>query len=465
MRRVTLSFVVCLFVSCLTVETANAKSPNIILILADDQGWSQVSHKSHPDMPESKSDYLETPHMSRIADEGMLFTRGYSPAPLCTPTRRSILCGASTARSGTEMSSTYVPADHMTLPRALKQANNNYVTAHFGKWGNLMKSTPEECGYDVSDGQTGNKTGGIKNKTVPFHVVDDPKRTNSVTDKAIGFIKQQTGAEKPFYAQISYYAVHLRVELEKTSLEKYQSKGYPDRAYTQGFAGMLGELDTAIGRILDTLDQLDICDDTYVVYMSDNGAREEYPGGNTNNLSPNHPLKGGKHSLDEGGIRVPFYVRGPGINAHSVSHVPVSGYDLLPTFYELAGGNDPLPDEVDGGSFVELLQNQLTKVGVNRGIDGLVFHRPKMLSSVLLQDEYKLFLKWNGNGSISDVALYNTLKDPSEKNDIGSSHEEKVKELQQLLLSYLKSVKAEEARTVSKRKSRSNKRTMSRRRR
>ena len=131
-----------------------ADSPNIILILTDDQGWSQRSGLMDPENPKSGSGYLHTPAMDRIADEGMRFTGGYSPAPLCTPTRRSILCGTSAARSGSEFLSKWVPADHLTLPRALKQANPEYRCAHFGKWGERMISSPEECGYDVSDGHT-----------------------------------------------------------------------------------------------------------------------------------------------------------------------------------------------------------------------------------------------------------------------------------------------------------------------
>ena len=101
-------------------DTAAADSPNIILILTDDQGWSQRSGLMDPENPETGSSYLHTPAMDRIAEEGMRFTGGYSPAPLCTPTRRSILCGTSAARSGSEFVSKWVPADHMTLPRALK---------------------------------------------------------------------------------------------------------------------------------------------------------------------------------------------------------------------------------------------------------------------------------------------------------------------------------------------------------
>ena len=211
-----------LFTLAASFNLIAAEAPNFIFILSDDHGWSQVSHQAHPDMQNSKSDYISTPNLSRIALEGMRFTRGYSPAPLCTPTRRSIVCGASAARSGSEFKSSYVPADHMTLPKALKQANKNYACAHFGKWGELMISTPEECGYDLSD------TGGMEDKMKSHHIVEDPKRTNSVTDRAISFIKKQHKAGKPFYVQVSYYAIHLRVELLESSLKKYQAKGAPE---------------------------------------------------------------------------------------------------------------------------------------------------------------------------------------------------------------------------------------------
>ena len=105
------------------LSALQAEAPNIVLILTDDQCWSQRSGLMDPDNPESGSSYLHTPAMDRIGDEGMRFTGGYSPAPLCTPTRRSILCGTSAARSGSEFQSAWVPADHMTIPRALKQAN------------------------------------------------------------------------------------------------------------------------------------------------------------------------------------------------------------------------------------------------------------------------------------------------------------------------------------------------------
>ena len=417
----------------------NADSPNIILILTDDQGWSQRSGLMDPENPETGSNYLHTPAMDRIAEEGMRFTGGYSPAPLCTPTRRSILCGTSAARSGSEFASEWVPADHLTLPRALKQANPAYSCAHFGKWGEKMISSPEECGYDVSDGHTGNVTGGMADKMRPTHLVKDPKRTGSVTDRSIEFIRQQTKAGQPFYAQVSYYAVHLRTELLQTSLNNYQKKGAPDRAYSKGWAGMLEELDNGIGRLLDELDALDISDNTYVVFTTDNGGRGTIPGGNPNSPPPNVPLSGAKHSLLEGGIRVPLMVRGPSIKAGSVCRVPVAGYDFLPTFYELAGGKSNLSQELDGGSFVTLFSDP-DNDRVKRPIDGLIFSRPRQGMAAIRTGKWKLLAEVNSNREIQSAKLFNVVKDIAEQNDLSKSQSDKAMQLQSRLKTYLETV-------------------------
>ena len=416
-----------------------ADSPNIILILTDDQGWSQRSGLMDPENPESGSSYLHTPAMDRIAEEGMRFTGGYSPAPLCTPTRRSILCGTSAARSGTEFNSDWVPADHMTLPRALKLANPEYQCAHFGKWGEVMISSPEECGYDLSDGHTGNVTGGMEGKMQPTHIVEDPKRTGSVTDRSIKFIREQSQARKPFYAQVSYYAVHLRTELLQTSLDKYQRKGAPDRAYSQGWAGMLEELDSGIGRILNELDALGISDKTYVIFTTDNGGRGTVPGGDPKSPAPNVPLSGAKHSLLEGGIRVPLLVRGPSIEAGSVCRIPVVGYDFLPTFYELAGGKGPLSQELDGGSFVPLFSNPKSG-SVKRPIDGLVFSRPRQGMAAIRDGEWKLLAEINAKREIQSTKLFNVVEDIAEEQDRSSAQPDKARQLHARLKTYLEAV-------------------------
>jgi len=442
MKTVTMGLIVLaatLFATLNMSETAAADSPNIILILTDDQGWSQRSGLMDPENPKSGSSYLHTPAMDRIAEEGMRFTGGYSPAPLCTPTRRSILCGTTAARSGSEFESKWVPADHVTLPRALKQANPEYQCAHFGKWGEKMISSPQECGYDVSDGHTGNVTGGMADKMQPAHIVRDPKRTGSVTDRSIEFIRKQTNAGKPFYTQVSYYAVHLRTELLQTSLEKYQKKGAPDRAYSQGWAGMLEELDSGIGRLLNELDALGISDKTYVVFTTDNGGRGTVPGGDPESPAPNVPLSGAKHSLLEGGIRVPLMVRGPSIKAGSVCRVPVAGYDFLPTFYELAGGNSNLSNELDGGSFVSLFSNPEVD-SVKRPIDGLVFSRPRQGMAVIRSGQWKLLAEVNQNREILSARLFNVVEDIAENRDLFATHADKATQLQARLKTYLETV-------------------------
>ena len=302
-----------------------------------------------------------------------------------------------------------------------------------------MISSPQECGYDVSDGHTGNVTGGMADKMQPAHIVEDPKRTGSVTDRAIGFIRKQTKAGKPFYTQVSYYAVHLRTELLQTSLEKYQSKGAPDRAYSQGWAGMLEELDSGIGRLLDELDALGISDKTYVVFTTDNGGRGTVPGGDPKSPPPNIPLSGAKHSLLEGGIRVPLMVRGPSIKAGSVCRVPVAGYDFLPTFYELAGGKGNLSEELDGGSFVTLFSNPETD-SVKRPIDGLVFSRPRQGMAVIRDGQWKLLAQVNAKREIQSARLFNVVEDIAEKRDLSTTQADKARQLHARLQTYLETV-------------------------
>ncbi|MGB0578894.1 MAG: sulfatase-like hydrolase/transferase [Limisphaerales bacterium] len=461
-----------LLAALLTVFTASAfaaKAPNILLILTDDHGWSQLSDRMDPRLDSSRSKYLETPNMNRIMNEGIRFTSGYSPAPLCTPTRRSILCGTSAARSGTEFKSPWVPAKHMTIPKALKQANTDYRCAHFGKWGEQMISTPEECGYHASDGMTGNGTGGMPNtlgvkgghNDGPPHFIDnqDPKRSPSMTTSAIDFMRQQAKAGKPFYVQASYYAQHLSVVCTEKTLAKYRSKGTPDRGYPHAWAAMMEELDNAVGRLLDTLDELGIADNTYVFFTTDNGGRGTVPGGDIKRPATNHPLTGAKHSLYEGGIRVPFMARGPGIKAGSVSGVPVVGYDFLPTFFDLAGGKDSLGDEVDGISFKRVLHNPKTKF-LSRPNNALIFHRPRKFESTIRQGRHKLFVSWTPQGKIKAAELYAVDPNPTvEGNNLADKNPKRVVALQKQLLQFLESVDAEKPKPSAPKKKRGKRKT------
>lgn len=428
-------------------------APNIILILTDDQGWSQLSESMDSRWPDARSDYLETPNLERMIRNGMRFTSGYSPAPLCTPTRRSILCGTSAARSGTEFPSDWVPADHLTIPKALKAAHPEYRCAHFGKWGERMNSHPSECGYDANSGETGNETGGMPSSLIgkgkkhadgPAHFVDNdnPKKTDSVTDKSIAFIRQQHSRGRPFYVQASYYAVHLSIVARQKTIDKYLAKGTPDRGYSEAWAAMLEELDRGIGRILDTLEELEIDEETYVIFTTDNGGRGTLPGGDEKRPAPNTPLTGAKHSLDEGGIRVPFIVTGPGIRTGSECHTPVVGYDFLPTFYDLAGGEQPIPPTVDGVSFAPLLRDP--EATLERPDGGAIyFHRPRRQSSAIRRGDHKLKVTWSKNDRIIRRALFKVNPDPREEGyDIATENPELVADLEKTLLDHLDAVDA-----------------------
>lgn len=444
-----------LLIGCAGNISASTGSPNIILILTDDQGWSQTTYRADPRIAESCSSYLETPNMSRLASSGMQFTSGYSPAPLCTPTRRSILCGTTTARSGSEFASKWVPADHMTIPKALKMVNPDYRCAHFGKWGEQMISLPEDCGYDASDGMTGNNTGGMpkslgvdgSHDDGPPHFIDndDAKRTRTVTDKAIAFMQEQTQDGHPFYLQISYYAQHLSVVCTDEGLAKYQQKGSPDRIYTQAWAAMMEDLDSAVGRVLDAIDAIGIDSNTYVFLTADNGGRGTVPGGAKTGVPTNSPLSGAKHSLLEGGIRVPFLASGPGIQAGSVSHTPVAGYDFLPTFYDLAGGKNPgrqLTADVDGTSIRPVLADP--GKSLTRKAKALVFHRPRRGFSAIRKGDHKLMLYWDKKGDVDHVDLYNLSLNPTEEGfEITNAEPALAASLKTELLAFLKQVGAE----------------------
>ncbi len=431
-------------------------APNIVLILTDDQGWSQLPARMDPMISSSRSRYLESPHIAALMEDGRRFTSGYSPAPLCTPTRRSILCGTSAARSGTEFASPdWIPADHLTIPKALKAANSAYRTAHFGKWGEQMISTPEECGYDVSDGMTGNLTGGMpkslgiesgSHTEGPPHFIDneDPKRTVTVTDRAVAFMNAEANAGNPFYVQVSYYAQHLSVVTRESLLAKYEQKGKPDRGYTAAWAAMLEELDAGVGRLRAALEELDIDDETYVIFTTDNGGRGTVPGGDLKATAPNFPLSGAKHTLMEGGVRVPFIVAGPGIRAGSVCRVPVVGYDFLPTFHALAGGTpDQLSSEVDGADIQALFKDR-TVGDFERPQEALFFHRPRRNASAIREGNYKLMLRWNNDGTIRGHELYKVYPNPAEVGrEISDDHPKLVEALRDRLLAHLYLVDAE----------------------
>ena len=209
---------------------AAPSSPNFVFILSDDQGWPVTSVQMHPTRENAKSDYFQTPNLERLARQAMRFSQGYAPAALCSPTRRSLQFGQMPVRQGSRGFGAKYPADNTrpTIPRILKSVNPRYVAAHFGKWDHRTDLAPEHLGYDESDGNTGNRSGSItsgfdnKEKWRLYTVTEDPKRIFSLTDRSLDFMMRSVREDRPFYLQISHYAVHVTMQTRRASLEKYQ---------------------------------------------------------------------------------------------------------------------------------------------------------------------------------------------------------------------------------------------------
>lgn len=449
-KRLIILMVLCALSYTPDVIAQEKKRPNVIFILADDLGWSSLS--VNMDRLGGKSDYHETPNLEKLARQGMRFTRGYAGASICSPSRRSILYGRTPARLGDEsFADHYHPASTSarSLPQVLKAIDNRYRAAHFGKWDMRADFFPEDAGYDESDGNTGNRTGdlmtGDDDKWTSHFIVDDPKKAHSITARANNFMERQVRLGNPFYLQISHYATHVDVQSTKQSFEKYKSKPVGKKDNNAAFAAMLEDLDNAIGDVLKKVENLGISDNTYIFFMADNGATEFFPPVKNRLDHPkefktpmrNFPLRGGKWTLYEGGIRVPMIVSGPGVSANSFCDVPVVGWDLLPTLAELAGGGSGAVETPDGGSFAGVLRNEGAGT-VRRATRDLVFHRYNngYPHSALIDGNMKVIRFWKTGA----LELYDLASDPGEEHNLASSHEKKARDMAARLAAYLEKV-------------------------
>ena len=400
--------------------------PNIVVLLADDQDWNGLSTPMHPEIPGSQSDFYETPCLSKFAAEGMRFSNGYAPSPVCSPTRISLLTGMSPARLGWTKaappeadhkliegaSRKSIRDDEITIAELLHRAG--YATAHFGKW-HLSGGGPEHHGFDVSDGDTGNRD-------ADSHIDPNPVDVFGMTDRAKAFIEQSSKAGQPFYLQMSYYALHMPENAMKSSLAHFQSKPAGQVHRDPARAAISLDLDTGVGRLLDAIHALGLEKNTYVIYMSDNG------GGGKGAIGKKTSLRGGKGGLLEGGIRVPFIVRGPGIEANSWCHQAVIAYDWFPTFCRWGGVKETLPEKLDGGDLTPLLSG--AKRPVARRDDSLLFHFPHYQGgapqSALREGDLKLVFYYEDQSR----RLYDLLKDPSEQNDLSSMRQDDANRLE-----------------------------------
>ncbi len=340
-----------------------ADPPNIVFILADDQGWHQAGCYG--------SQFYETPNIDRLAAAGMRFTDAYAACPVCSPTRASIMTGKYPARlhltdylpgsppkEGAPKPVTkeklltpdwakQLPLAEITIAEVLKSAG--YATGHFGKW-HLNKDKryrpgrpgdPGSQGFD--DVLTTHKPGaGPKSR-----YDNDAHHVREITERSLAFIGHNR--DRPFFCYVTHNSIHRPVTEREDLVAKYKAKKGADRPeHNPVVAAMVETLDRSVGEILDRLDELKLTDNTLVIYFSDNGCM----------WGPQvlKPLRGGKAQLYEGGIREPLIVRWPGVvEPGSVCDTPVSSIDFFPTLAECIGQKVTDPD-VDGVSLLPLLR-------------------------------------------------------------------------------------------------------------
>ena len=435
-------------VACVCVRPAPADDrPNIVLMLADDQGWNGLSVEMAPGVAGSRADAHHTPSLETLAAQGMRFSCAYAPAPVCSPTRISLQTGRSPAalhwtkaappeRGHRLLEPTNIrdlSAADRTIGEVLRDAG--YATAHYGKW-HIAGGGPGRHGYDEHDGDTGNDNA--------FQFTDpNPVDIFGMAERAEAFMARSSRAGKPFFVQLSWNALHASENALRATLAKYRQKfgdGNDKRVTT---AAITEDLDIGVGRVLEAIDRLGLAGTTYVIYTSDNGSGG---GGGRGRAGGGRPtgLSGGKGSVWEGGVRVPFIVRGPRVAANSWCHVPIIGYDLFPTFCEWARvAPRSLPKSLEGGSIAGLVAGD-PQARVARPREELVFHFPHYQTgntphSAIRLGNLKLIRFYEDDS----VRLFDLDADPGERDDLAGRQPADAARLRTRLEAYLAAVDAQ----------------------
>ena len=455
--------------SGLALHAADAKKPNVIFILTDDQGWNDAHFAGHP--------YVKTPNLDKFASQSTWFRQFYVAATVCSPSRCAFMTSHSPARhfihghfsthaqnAAREMPD-WLDPQTTTLPRLLKGAG--YATAHFGKWHlghNDGAPPPTDYGFDVS--KTVNSNGaqlGDEAKEPYFRA----KSTGLIVDETIKFIQEHK--DGPFYVNVWTLVPHAPLKPTPEQLKvyedlapkadnpafgpwmrKYLAKAKDLKSQMQVFCASLTDLDTQLGRLFTALDEMKLADNTIIFYSSDNGA-EDYRIGNASNAGVGNtgPLRARKRSMYEGGIRTFGLLRWPGhVAAGKTDDTSVvAGVDFLPTICKLAGVDVPANVKPDGEDVSDIwLGTSRTRktslhwewlFGVQGKDDG---YMPPMLT--VRDGDWKLFVSHQG----TDAQLYNIPKDASEEHDVASSNPEIVKSLTGKALAWVKTLPPSPAR-------------------
>ena len=427
------------------------KLPNIVFVLADDLGHSDVNCFNGL----GSADYYETPNIDLLAKQGMIFSSAYTNGPNCAPTRAALMSGqyyprqpvytVSTGARGEERDRKLVAlpngngleSEVYTMAEALRDAG--YVTGHFGKW-HLGKAGPADQGFSdesIVEVEAAGVTLGQNKKLSPSgsYIAEE------LNQKAVQFIVDHK--ESPFFLYLAHYVVHSPFQAPDSLVKKYLSKRPVMGHYHATYAAMVESLDLSVGRIMQKLDSLGLTENTCFIFYSDNGGLGGYIDqgmeglpkldplddgfGGTVEITHNAPLRGGKGQLYEGGVRVPLIIRWPSkIAPGRKSDEPVISIDFYPTLLELAQKNLPADLILDGVSIVPLFNDP--EIKLER--ESLFWHFPGYLQSrkegswrttpvgSIRSGDWKLLQFFEDNR----LELYNLKEDIGEQNDLSKTH-------------------------------------------
>jgi arylsulfatase A-like enzyme len=430
--------------SSILLATEKSKM-NVVLFLIDDLGWMDLSCQG--------SDYYQTPNIDQLAAEGTRFTDAYAACALCSPTRASVMTGKYPARL---MLTQWLPAgrwspkenkkregrflrelplEEFTIAETLREAG--YATFHVGKWhlGGPPFSLPAQHGFDVNvAGSEHGAPGGyfypytgkwtVPTTGTPVVKVTLPDGqegeylTDRLTDEAIGLIRQNR--EKPFFLYFPHYGVHSPHQAKKEVIARYEAVPEKERQGLPAYAAMVESIDDSVGRIMETLQELGMEDNTLVIFTSDNGGQSK--------ATDHAPLRANKGSHYEGGIRVPMIIKTPGSSKRgAVNAVPVITNDLYPTILDVVGLPLRPRQHEDGVSLSRLLYG---KRSLDR--EALFWHYPhynrhpfNAPASIVRRSSWKL-IEFLESGKIE---LYNLSNDIGEATNLAEAQPERVKRL------------------------------------
>ncbi len=437
----------CSSVSGPVSDNIAAQRLNIVFILADDLGWAELGCYGNT--------FNETPNLDRLAACGTMFTSAYASAPVCSPYRAALMTGQYPARVGITdylrpNDPKHLATDHITIAEMLKRIG--YTTGIIGKWHltgyanrGVKEFPPGRHGFDEVIVSENRGIGGGSyfhpyhfNKEIEKRLPGKEYLVDRCNLEAVEFIERHK--DGPFFLYLSHYAVHTRLVGKPELVAKYERKpgagsGNRARKNNPHLAAQLESIDEGVGMIMKKLDELDLVENTVLIFTSDNGGEDR--------VTSNVPLRAGKSTLYEGGIREPLIIHWPRVvKPGSICHTPVSNIDFYPTFLQITGCKAEPNQHIDGVSILPLLKNPKAKLARNTLYWHYPLKKPHFLggrsSGAIRQGSFKL-IEFFDKGT---VELYNLKEDIAEQHDLAKKLPEKAAELQNRLKAWRRDVGA-----------------------